>query len=204
MKTYAVKEIFYSIRGEGLHAGKPAVFCRFSGCNLWSGREGDRASAVCRFCDTDFVGGERLTAAEITRRSLALWPGKLNRWCVLTGGEPALQSDWDLVRILRLAGFSVAMETNGTTQLPFRYDWLTMSPKAGTEIKQRYCDELKLVYPQDGIGPDDLAEIATTNRYLQPMDGPDLGRNRDLAAAYCLDHPAWGISLQIHKLLGVK
>lgn len=204
MKTYAVKEIFYSIRGEGLHAGKTAVFIRMAGCNLWSGREGDRASAACRFCDTDFVGGERLTAAEITRRSLALWPGELNRWCVLTGGEPALQSDWDLVRILRLAGFSVAMETNGTIQLPFRYDWLTMSPKAGTEIKQRYCDELKLVYPQDGITPDDLAEIATTHRYLQPMDGPELERNRALAVAYSLAHPAWCVSLQIHKLLGVR
>jgi len=203
VKTYAVKEIFYSIQGEGAKAGQPAVFVRLSGCNLWSGREEDRATAACRFCDTNFSGGAKLTAEQIADQARSLWPNETPGWCVLTGGEPALQVDRELVAALRARGFRDAIETNGTVPLGLRHDWVTLSPKAGTTIEQTYCDELKVVYPQEGLDLEDLGSIATTRRYLQPMDGPDLDRNRASAAAYCLAHPEWALSLQIHKILGV-
>lgn len=208
---YAVKEIFYTLQGEGANAGRPAVFCRFAGCNLWSGREQDRDKATCRFCDTDFVGtdGEGgakfASAAELAvacRRAAgdAYAAGLL---VVLTGGEPMLQVDDALVDALHAEGFQIAMETNGTLAVPAAIDWICVSPKAGAPLVQRSGSELKLVYPQPDLMPEAVADLPFAVRYLQPMDGPDRDANTALAVAYCKAHPAWRLSLQTHKLIGI-
>jgi 7-carboxy-7-deazaguanine synthase (Cx14CxxC type) len=214
---YAVKEIFYTLQGEGAHSGRPAVFLRFSGCNLWSGREADRAQAVCRFCDTDFVGtdgsggGKFETAGELAAAVEASWPGAAwpapdaaERFVVCTGGEPLLQLDAALVAALRGRGFMVAVETNGTLLPPEGALWLTVSPKAGAELKLRRGDELKLVYPQAGAEPERYAQLEFRHFFLQPMDGPELAHNTRQAIGYCLAHPQWHLSLQTHKLIGIR
>jgi len=210
--SYAVKEIFYTLQGEGAHAGRPAVFCRFAGCNLWSGREIDRADATCDFCDTDFVGtdgpggGRFASAEELARRVRAAWPGHAGEgvpYVVCTGGEPLLQLDAAAVEALHAAGFEVAVETNGTQPAPPGLDWICVSPKAGAPLQLRRGDELKLVYPQSDAPPDAFDDLEFTHRFLQPMDGPRLRDNTAGAAAYCLAHPAWRLSLQTHKLIGL-
>jgi 7-carboxy-7-deazaguanine synthase (Cx14CxxC type) len=209
--SYAVKEIFYTLQGEGAQTGRAAVFCRFSGCNLWSGREQDRAGAVCRFCDTDFVGtdgeggGRFETAAELAASVAARWPAadEGQRFVVLTGGEPLLQVDMPLIQALHRVEFEVAVETNGTVKAPDGLDWICVSPKAGTELKQKSGDELKLVYPQTGLEPERFEGLAFRHFFLQPMDGPDQAVNTRLAVAYCLEHPQWRLSLQTHKTLGI-
>ena len=206
---YAVKEIFYTLQGEGTNAGRAAVFCRFAGCNLWSGREQDRADARCRFCDTDFVGtdgeggGRFATAEELAEACVEAAVCSRRDLVVLTGGEPMLQVDDALIKALHARGFTIAIETNGTLPVPHAIDWICVSPKAGTELKQRSGDELKLVYPQEGLDPADLEGLAFTHRFLQPMDGPDQARNTALSVAYCKAHPNWRLSLQTHKLLGI-
>jgi len=210
--SYAVKEIFYTLQGEGAHTGRPAVFCRFAGCNLWTGREEDRAEAECRFCDTDFVGtdgpggGRFKTAAELAAAVAAVWPaesGRDRRFVVCTGGEPLLQLDSPLLDALHAEGFEVAVETNGTQEPPPGIDWLTVSPKAGTTLAVRRGDELKLVYPQTGGGPERFEGLAFRHFFLQPMDGPAREANTAAALDYCLRHPRWRLSLQTHKLLGI-
>jgi 7-carboxy-7-deazaguanine synthase len=206
---YAVKEIFYTLQGEGANAGRAAVFCRFAGCNLWSGREQDRAGARCRFCDTDFVGtdgegGGRFASAEELAAACTAAAGLGGPdLVVLTGGEPMLQIDDAIIAALHTRGFTIALETNGTLPVPAAIDWVCISPKAGTELKQRSGDELKLVYPQEGLDPEDLEELDFPHRFLQPMDGADRARNTELSIAYCKAHPAWRLSLQTHKLLGI-
>jgi 7-carboxy-7-deazaguanine synthase (Cx14CxxC type) len=208
--SYAVKELYYTLQGEGMQAGRPAVFCRFAGCNLWTGREQDRHRATCRFCDTDFVGtdgpggGKFAAADDLARAALALWPAEGGaRYIVCTGGEPALQLDAALVNALHGRGFEVAIETNGTTALASGIDWICMSPKAGTTIVVREGDELKLVYPQPDAPPDAFEDLGFRHFLLQPMDGPDRERNTRLAMEYCLAHPGWRLSLQTHKYLGI-
>ncbi|PYO69794.1 MAG: 7-carboxy-7-deazaguanine synthase [Gemmatimonadetes bacterium] len=208
--TYAVKEIYYTLQGEGANTGRPAVFLRFAGCNLWTGREEDRADAVCTFCDTDFVGtdgpggGKFAAGGDLARAVAAAWPnGSGTRFVVCTGGEPLLQLDAPLVQALHAAGFEIAVETNGTQQPPPGLDWLTVSPKAGALLLLETGDELKLVYPQAGAEPERFAGLAFRHFFLQPMDGPDRERNTGLAVAYCLAHPQWRLSLQTHKLLGI-
>jgi len=208
--SYAVKEIYYTLQGEGANVGRPAVFLRFAGCNLWSGREEDRASATCDFCDTDFVGtdgpagGKFATARELAAAVAAAWPGDAKRrFVVCTGGEPLLQLDAPLVAALHATGFEVAIETNGTLLPPPGIDWVCVSPKAGAALVLRSGHELKLVYPQDGLPPENVAGLAFCHFFLQPMDGPDRIRNTDLALRYCLEHPRWRLSLQTHKLLGI-
>ena len=206
---YAVKEMFYTLQGEGTHTGRAAVFCRFAGCNLWSGREQDRAKADCQFCDTDFVGvdgeggGKFTTANDIADACAQVAGPSVARFIVLTGGEPMLQVDEALIDALHARGFEIAIETNGTLPVPRAIDWICVSPKAGTDLKQRSGDELKLVYPQAGFEPEAVAELAFTYRYLQPMDGPDVKANTERAVAYCKAHPGWRLSLQTHKLLGI-
>jgi 7-carboxy-7-deazaguanine synthase len=208
---YAVKEIFYTLQGEGAQTGRPAVFCRFAGCNLWTGREADRAEAVCRFCDTDFVGtdgpggGRFATADELADAIGAAWPagGTAPPFVVCTGGEPLLQLDAPLVEALHRRHFQVAVETNGTVEPPPGIDWLCLSPKAGTELVVRSGDELKLVYPQEGAEPERYRSLGFRHFFLQPMDGPERERHTRLAVAYCLAHPEWRLSLQTHKLLGL-
>jgi 7-carboxy-7-deazaguanine synthase len=209
--TYAVKEIFRTLQGEGAHTGRPAVFCRFAGCNLWSGREADRADAQCTFCDTDFVGtdgtrGARYAGpADLAAAIEAEWgPRCADRFVVLTGGEPLLQVDADLISALHARGFTIAVETNGTLEAPRGLDWICVSPKAGAELRQRSGDELKLVFPQAGAPPERFADLAFTRFSLQPMDGPDLADNTRRAIAYCLDHPQWRLSVQLHKTLGIR
>lgn len=213
MTTYAVKEMFFSLQGEGAHAGRAAVFCRFAGCNLWSGREEDRATAVCRFCDTEFrgtdgLGGGRFDAIELSGRLYGLWPtvvmGRRKRLVILTGGEPMLQVDGPLVDALHRYGFEVAVETNGTHPVPASLDWITVSPKAGAPIVQDYGQELKLVYPQPGAEPERYAGLDFGEFFLQPMDGPDAAENTKAAVRYCLEHPRWRLSLQLHKTLGLR
>jgi len=208
--TYTVKEIYYTLQGEGANTGRPAVFLRFAGCNLWTGREEDRADAVCTFCDTDFVGtdgpggGKFATAEDLATAVAAAWPdGDPARLVVCTGGEPLLQLDVSLVDALHAAGFAIAVETNGTQQAPPGLDWVTVSPKAEAALVLTSGDELKLVYPQDDARPERFAELAFRHFFLQPMDGPDRERNTALAVAYCLAHPQWRLSLQTHKLLGI-
>ena len=208
--TYAVKEIYYTLQGEGANTGRPAVFLRFAGCNLWTGREEDRANAVCTFCDTDFVGtdgpgGSKFATAEGLATAVAsAWPdGDRGRFVVCTGGEPLLQVDRPLVDALHAAGFAIAVETNGTQQGPPGLDWVTVSPKAEAALVLTSGDELKLVYPQDDARPERFAGLAFRHFFLQPMDGPDRERNTALAVAYCLAHPQWRLSLQTHKLLGI-
>lgn len=209
--SYAVKEIFRTLQGEGAHAGRAAVFCRFSGCNLWSGREEDRASAQCRFCDTDFVGmdgtkGGRYPNAEALADTIAdEWGSETaHRFVVLTGGEPLLQVDEALCDALHARGFTIAVETNGTLDPPDGLDWICVSPKAGTELRIVSGDELKLVYPQDGAEPDKFAHLDFARFALQPMDGPDQAANAARAVAYCLAHPRWRLSVQTHKTLGIR
>ena len=209
---YAVKEIFYTLQGEGAQAGRAAVFCRFAGCNLWSGREQDRASAICKFCDTDFAdtngpgGGKFETAAALATAIQATWPagsapGK--RFVVCTGGEPLLQLDTLLIDAIHTSGFEIAVETNGTIAAPEGIDWICVSPKAGAELVQKSGDELKLVYPQSGIDPEDISTLAFKNFFLQPMDGPERAANTELAVKYCMAHPQWRLSLQTHKIVGI-
>jgi 7-carboxy-7-deazaguanine synthase (Cx14CxxC type) len=210
--SYAVKEIFYTLQGEGAQAGRAAVFCRFAGCNLWSGREADRSTAVCRFCDTDFVGtdgpgGGRFASAEDLAAAIEdKWPkggieGK--RFVVCTGGEPLLQLDRAFIDAVHRYGFEIAVETNGTVAAPAGLDWLCVSPKAGSVLVQRSGDELKLVYPQVGAEPGNFESLAFKHFFLQPMDGPDREANTEMAVQFCLRHPLWRLSLQTHKFLGI-
>ena len=210
--SYSVKEMFYTLQGEGINAGRPAVFCRFAGCNLWSGREMDRASAVCRFCDTDFVGvdglggGKFALAAALAHAARAFWPASAGprALIVLTGGEPLLQVDPPLIAALHEAGFEIAVETNGTIAPPDGVDWLCVSPKAGAPLAVSRADELKLVYPQPDAPPEAFAALEVRHRLLQPMDGPQAARNTQAAIAYCLAHAGWRLSVQTHKALGIR
>ncbi|MEX0753362.1 MAG: 7-carboxy-7-deazaguanine synthase [Xanthobacteraceae bacterium] len=209
--SYAIKEIFLTLQGEGAHSGRAAVFCRFAGCNLWSGHEADRDGAQCPFCDTDFVGtdgtrgGRYATAEDLAGVIEEEWGGESDRrWVVLTGGEPLLQVDPALVEALHKRGFAVAVETNGTLDPPPGLDWLCVSPKAGTKLRVRAGQELKLVYPQAGIEPEDFGGLAFERFSLQPMDGPELTGNMSKAVGYCLRHPKWRLSLQTHKTLGIR
>jgi len=211
--AYAVKEMFYTLQGEGAHRGRPAVFCRFAGCNLWSGLERDRATAVCRFCDTEFVGtdgtggGRFADAAALAQALLALWPAgapaDVPPFVVCTGGEPLLQVDEVLVAALHAHGWVIAVETNGTRPAPAGIDWICVSPKAGAELLLRGGDELKLVYPQHGAMPEQYMDLDFRHFFLQPMDGPVLEENTRLAVDYCKTHPRWHLSLQTHKILGI-
>ena len=208
--TYSVKEIFKTLQGEGGQAGRAAVFCRFAGCNLWSGREKDRSSAVCRFCDTDFVGtdgegGGRFRSAEgLADRIEAAWNGRReHRYVVFTGGEPLLQLDETLIGAVAKRGFEIAIETNGTIEAPSGIDWICVSPKADAILKQNSGQELKLVYPQLEAMPDRFENLEFKHFFLQPMDGPDRDRNTELVVAYCLQNPRWRVSLQTHKLMGI-
>lgn len=212
--AYAVKEIFYTLQGEGANSGRPAVFARFAGCNLWTGREADRASAVCRFCDTDFVGTNgSLGGTYSTPESLAdavrgAWPGAttLDRrpLVVLTGGEPALQVDDSLLKALHAKGFEVAIETNGTLPLPPGIDWICVSPKAGTQLAVREGSELKLVFPQDGLDPRGFIGLRFSHFYLSPMDSPRRAEATRSAAEFCLNNPPWRLSIQAHKVVGIR
>ena len=205
--SYTVKEIYYTLQGEGANTGRPAVFLRFAGCNLWSGHEEDRASAICQFCDTDFVGGTKhSSASQLAEEVASQWfgNGTSKRFVVITGGEPLLQLDAPLIDALHNLGFEIAIETNGTLEAPPGIDWICMSPKAGAPIKQRTGHELKLVYPQQGITPTELERLKFKHFFLQPMDGPAVQQNTKLAADYCLEHPRWRLSLQTHKLLGIR
>lgn len=208
--TYSVKEIFLTLQGEGAQAGRRAVFCRFAGCNLWSGREADRATAQCRFCDTDFVGtdgeggGKFADATVLAAAIAACWgTGIERRYVVLTGGEPMLQVDDALVEALHAAGFEIAIESNGTLPVHPGIDWVCISPKAGTRVVQRSGDELKLVWPQQGIDSGELAEWDFTHRLVQPLDRCDGSRDEAAALALAFDDPRWRLSLQTHKLLGL-
>jgi 7-carboxy-7-deazaguanine synthase len=210
--SYSVKEIFYTLQGEGANAGRPAVFCRFAGCNLWTGREADREDAVCRFCDTDFVGtdgpggGKFPSAERLASAVAAAWPAARDEGrplVVCTGGEPLLQLDPPLLEALHAEGFEVAVETNGTVAPPPGIDWLCLSPKAGAPPVIRAGDELKLVYPQEGAEPARYEELRFRHFFLQPMDGPAREANTRAALRYCLAHPRWRLSLQTHKLLGI-
>jgi 7-carboxy-7-deazaguanine synthase len=211
--TYAVKEIFYTLQGEGANAGRPAVFCRFAGCNLWSGQERDRHKAVCTFCDTDFVGtdgpggGRFATPSALAEAVASAWAGgahpRSRPFVVCTGGEPLLQLDEPAVDALHARGFEIAVETNGTRPAPRGLDWICVSPKAGTPLVLTGGDELKLVYPQDGAEPWRFEDLDFPRLLLQPMDGPDRAANTEAAVGYCLDHPQWTLSLQTHKYLGI-
>lgn len=211
--SYAVKEIFYTLQGEGVHAGRPAVFLRFAGCNLWTGREEDRAAAVCRFCDTDFIGtgpdGGRFATAELLAEAVASrWPAAREaggrRFVVCTGGEPLLQLDAAAIDALHARGFTVAVETNGTQPAPRGLDWICVSPKANAELVLVAGDELKLVYPQEGGEPGKFEQLDFAHFLLQPMDGPDIERNSALAVEYCLVNPRWQLSVQTHKSLRIR
>lgn len=212
--SYAVKEIYYTLQGEGAQTGRPAVFCRFSGCNLWSGRESDRETAICRFCDTDFVGTDGVRGGKFSEpETLAgvvadCWTEGAAidgpRLVVCTGGEPFLQLDGPLIEALRRRGFEVAVETNGTIEAPAEVDWLCVSPKAGAPLVQRSGDELKLVYPQDDAPPEAFVDLPFRHFFLQPMDGPDRDHNTRAAVDYCLAHPKWRLSLQTHKYVGIE
>jgi 7-carboxy-7-deazaguanine synthase (Cx14CxxC type) len=208
--SYAVKEMFLTLQGEGGQAGRAAVFCRFSGCNLWSGREADRASAVCTFCDTDFVGvdgeggGRFATPDALAEAVAALWTGGPDhRWVVCTGGEPLLQLDGPLIEAMHGRGFKIAVETNGVLEAPPGLDWICVSPKANTALAQTRGQELKLVFPQRGVDPQRFVDLDFERFFLQPMDGPDVAANTQAAVAYCLTHPQWRLSLQTHKFIGL-
>jgi len=211
--TYAVKEMFYSLQGEGAQVGRSAVFCRFAGCNLWNGREDDRHQAICSFCDTDFVGtdgpdgGKFKSPADLAATLASLWPaakGEGRPLVICTGGEPLLQLDEPLVEALHHAGFEIAIETNGTIAPPPGLDWVCVSPKAGAPMVVEAGDELKLVFPQHEALPARFEDTAFDHLWLQPMDGPELEDNTRRAVAYCLEHPRWRLSLQTHKLLGIR
>jgi 7-carboxy-7-deazaguanine synthase (Cx14CxxC type) len=210
---YAVKELYYTLQGEGMNVGRPAVFLRFAGCNLWTGLERDRAKAVCQFCDTDFVGtdgpgGGKFESADLLAAAVAAtWPSngarRIRKLVVCTGGEPLLQLDDCLVTALHEAGFEIAIETNGTQPAPDRIDWICVSPKAGAELRLRAGHELKLVFPQPGAEPQLFENLAFEHFLLQPMYGPRVAENTELAMAYCKTHPQWRLSLQTHKILGI-
>ena len=211
--SYTVKEIFYTLQGEGANAGRPAVFCRFSGCNLWTGREVDRARAVCTFCDTDFVGvgpdgGKFATADALADAVSSRWPWAESAGArplvVCTGGEPLLQLDDEAVRALHRARFEIAVETNGTQPTPAGLDWVCVSPKSTAPLALTRGHELKLVYPQADAPPERFEELEFDHFFLQPMDGPELAENTRLAVAYCLAHPRWRLSVQTHKALGIR
>jgi 7-carboxy-7-deazaguanine synthase (Cx14CxxC type) len=210
--TYSVKEIFYTLQGEGAQAGSPAVFCRFAGCNLWSGREEDRASAECNFCDTNFVGtdgtlgGKYETAEQLAAQISAQWPTALqnHRLVVLTGGEPLLQLDAVLVNALHDEGFRIAVESNGTITAPAGIDWLCISPKAGNPLVQTSGQELKVVWPQAGLDLDALSQFEFAHFFLQPMDSPKKAENTETCIAYCMNNPRWHLSLQTHKITGIR
>lgn len=212
--SYAVKEIFFTLQGEGANSGRPAVFCRFSGCNLWTGREEDRHRAVCQFCDTDFfgidgTGGGRFETAYLLAEAVAAaWPTdsstRARRFVVCTGGEPLLQVDDSLIAALHARGFEIAVETNGTQPVPRGLDWVCVSPKARAELLVHSGSELKLVFPQQGAEPKRFEEFDFEHFYLQPMDGPNQARNTELALQYCLQNPQWRLSIQTHKLLGIR
>lgn len=212
--AYFVKEIFYSLQGEGVHAGRPAVFIRFSGCNLWSGKESERESAICRLCDTDFVGtdggggGRYEDAFDLASAAAGFFPetetGGSRPFVVLTGGEPALQVDNALIEELQRLRIEIAIETNGTVPIPERIDWVTVSPKAGTTLVLSAGDELKLLYPQAGIDPFSFETLDFRNFVLQPVYGPAVYENVRLATTYCLEHPRWRLGLQLHRVLGIK
>ena len=210
--SYKVKELFYTLQGEGAQVGRPAVFCRFSGCNLWSGREVDRHKAICQFCDTDFWGtdgqngGVFATADALANRIIEFWPKKylhIPVFVVCTGGEPLLQLDSSLIHALHQRQVIIAVETNGTIEPPPGIDWLCVSPKANTQIVVRKGQELKLVFPQQGIDPQSFENWSFEHFYLQPMDSPKKEENTKAALAYCLEHPQWRISLQTHKILNI-
>lgn len=211
--SYAVKELFYTLQGEGANTGRPAVFCRFTGCNLWSGREADRATAVCRFCDTDFVGtdgpggGRFPSFHELADAIAGTWPTKTGSpgrpLVVFTGGEPLLQVDEELIDAVHAKGFEIAIETNGTQLAPQGIDWICVSPKAGSTLVLTRGHELKLVFPQMGAEPERYEPLAFKHFFLQPMDGTARQRNTELAVRYCLEHPLWRLSLQTHKMLGI-
>jgi 7-carboxy-7-deazaguanine synthase len=209
---YSVKEIYYTLQGEGAQTGRAAVFCRFAGCNLWSGREADRSAAICRFCDTDFAdtngpgGGKFDTASALAAAVEQKWPEESapgKRFVVCTGGEPLLQLDAAAIGALHALGFDVAVETNGTIPAPAGLDWICVSPKAGAPLKQRTGDELKLIFPQAGADPAEFEALEFRRLFLQPMDGPHRHANTQAALRYCLEHPRWRLSLQTHKLLGI-
>ncbi|HYD72426.1 MAG TPA: 7-carboxy-7-deazaguanine synthase [Candidatus Binatia bacterium] len=208
--TYAVKETFFTLQGEGARTGRPAVFVRFAGCNLWSGREQDRADAICTFCDTQFVGtdgdggGKFETPEVLAEAAAALWPGGGARYVVCTGGEPLLQVDPPLIDALHAKGFEIAIETNGTIAAPPGIDWICVSPKAGADFVQRSGNEIKLVFPQPGAEPERFTDCAFDNFFLQPMDNPAREANTRAAIDYCLAHPRWRLSLQTHKIMGLR
>ena len=212
MPNYTVKEIFFTLQGEGCHTGRAAVFCRFAGCNLWTGREADRADAICSFCDTDFVGigpdgGRFRNPGELADAVAAKWPAEAARTCrfvVCTGGEPLLQLDTGLLESLHDRGFQVAIETNGTLLPPAGVDWICVSPKAHAELVVTNGNELKLVYPQVGAEPERYEALAFDHFFLQPMDGAELVENTRAAIRYCQQHPRWRLSLQTHKILGLR
>lgn len=211
--SYSVKEIYYTLQGEGAHTGRPSVFVRFAGCNLWTGREEDRGDAVCTFCDTDFVGtdgpggGKYASAEELASRIAAVWPSNGKRsgrpYVVCTGGEPLLQLDEALIDALHEKGFEVAIESNGTMKPPDGLDWICVSPKAGARLELRSGDELKLVYPQKNAMPEIFEDLDFDHLFLQPMDGPNVDYNTRLAIEYCLAHPQWRLSIQTHKVLRI-
>jgi 7-carboxy-7-deazaguanine synthase (Cx14CxxC type) len=209
--SYAIQEVFYTLQGEGGQAGRPAVFCRFTGCNLWSGREQHRHRAICQFCDTEFVGmngengGRYADARVLADRVAAQWPSAdtAERYVVLTGGEPALQVDAELIQALRAEGFETAIETNGTLPLKATIDWICVSPKAGAPLRVRGGNELKLVYPQPGAEPEQFQGLSFQHFFLQPMDGPDAAANTAAAVDYCKANPRWRLSLQTHKVLDI-
>lgn len=207
---YQIKEMYYTLQGEGARAGRPSVFCRFTGCNLWSGREKDRPEAVCNFCDTDFVGvdgpggGKFADSLELSTAIALLWPNEEpNKYIVFTGGEPGLQLDGELIDQLHAKNFEVAVETNGTLNLPTNIDWLTVSPKADSTLKIKAGNELKLVYPQENVSPQSYEDLNFENFYLQPMDNADKDKNTQRTIQYCLENPKWKLSLQTHKYMGI-
>lgn len=211
--TYTVKEIFMTLQGEGHHAGRPALFMRFSGCNLWNGLERDRDTAICQFCDTDFIGtngengGKFKTATELAKRATELWSlensDNTHKYIVMTGGEPMLQVDDALIEALHAKSFTIAIESNGSLDVHPDIDWKCISPKAGADFAQRSGNELKLVFPQPALMPHDLPETDFQHYYLQPMDGPNVAENTQKAIAYCLKHPKWHLSIQSHKMLNI-
>jgi 7-carboxy-7-deazaguanine synthase (Cx14CxxC type) len=212
--SYRVKEIFYSLQGEGYHSGRPTVFCRFAGCNLWSGKEADRSKAICKFCDTAFAeldgteGGIYKNAADLTEKIAQLWPERNNEFVhpfvVCTGGEPLLQLDNELITNLHKESFEIAVETNGTIAAPPGIDWICVSPKAGAELVQDFGHELKLVYPQPGAEPEEYKDLNFKYFFLQPLDSPDRNESVRMALEYVLAHPQWRLGLQLHKIMAIK
>ncbi len=207
-KSYAIKEIYYTLQGEGFHSGRPAIFCRFSGCNLWSGREEDRATAICQFCDTDFWGtdgenGGKYSAESLTEKILSLWPQEDAPFIVFTGGEPALQLDTELITVLKECRSEIAIETNGTLELSEGIDWICISPKANTEIVVKSGHELKIVFPQDGIDPLDFQEMDYQHLYIQPMDNAFQEDNTIMAIDFCKANPKFKLSVQSHKYINI-